>query len=135
MQIVFAAAAGLSTDCSAGKAIFAFTAILIFIVFAWRTGGFAGDLSLASGGGGGLAAPLRAHLAALAASPRFFGYRSAPAWIGAVLHVPRRRAARVVTLLGRTSASTACGSFRPSIVFMAAIRGGRGCRHNSASFN
>ncbi len=98
------------------EAIFAFTAILSFIVFAWAVLELPETLSLASGS----RAHLRADLAALAASPRFFGYAlcaglgSAPffSFLGAAPHV-------VVTLLGHTSAEYGLWFFVPSIGFMA----------------
>jgi len=98
------------------EAIFAFTAILSFIVFAWAVLELPETLSLASGS----RAHLRADLAALAASPRFFGYAlcaglgSAPffSFLGAAPHV-------VVTVLGRTSAEYGLWFFVPSIGFMA----------------
>src|SRR5260370_31732655 len=100
------------------EAIFAFTAILSFIVFAWAVLELpeTGNLSRAPGS----AAHFSADLAALAASPRFFGYAlcaglgSAPffSFLGAAPHV-------VVTVLGHTSAEYGVWFFVPSIGFMA----------------
>ena len=100
------------------EAIFVFTAILNFIVFAWAVLALpeTRNLSLAPDS----RAHLRADLAALAASPRFFGYAlcaglgSAPffSFLGAAPHV-------VVTVLGRTSAEYGLWFFVPSIGFMA----------------
>jgi DHA1 family bicyclomycin/chloramphenicol resistance-like MFS transporter len=100
------------------EAIFAFTAILSFIVFAWAVLELpeTRNLSLAPGSG----PRFGADLAALAASPRFFGYAlcaglgSAPffSFLGAAPHV-------VVTVLGHTSAEYGLWFFVPSIGFMA----------------
>jgi DHA1 family bicyclomycin/chloramphenicol resistance-like MFS transporter len=100
------------------EAIFAFTAILSFTVFAWamlelpETHNVSLALSSAN--------HFRSDLAALAASRRFFGYAlcaglgSAPffSFLGGAPHV-------VVTMLGRTSAEYGLWFFVPSIGFMA----------------
>jgi len=95
------------------EAIFAFTAIVSFTVFAWAV--LTRNASLGS------ASPrhFRADLAALASSPRFFGYAlcaglgSAPffSFLGGAPHV-------VVTVLERTSAEYGLWFFIPSIGFM-----------------
>lgn len=100
------------------EAIFAFTAIVSFAVLAWAVSELPETryLSLAQGS----RHHFRADLAALAASPRFFGYAfcaglgSAPffSFLGAAPHV-------VVTMLGRTSAEYGLWFFVPSIGFMA----------------
>ena len=98
------------------EAIFVFTATLSFIVFAWAVLELPETLSLAPGS----RAHFSADLAALAASPRFFGYAlcaglgSAPffSFLGAAPHV-------VVTVLGHTSAEYGLWFFVPSIGFMA----------------
>jgi DHA1 family bicyclomycin/chloramphenicol resistance-like MFS transporter len=99
------------------EAIFAFTAIVSFTVFAWAVLDLpeTRDASLAS------ASPrhFRADLAALASSPRFFGYAlcaglgSAPffSFLGGAPHV-------VVTMLGHTSAEYGLWFFIPAIGFM-----------------
>jgi DHA1 family bicyclomycin/chloramphenicol resistance-like MFS transporter len=99
------------------EAIFAFTAIVSFTVFAWAV------LDLPETRSASLAASprhFRADVAALAASPRFFGYAlcaglgSAPffSFLGGAPHV-------VVTMLGRTSAEYGIWFFIPAIGFMA----------------
>jgi MFS transporter, DHA1 family, multidrug resistance protein len=100
------------------EAIFAFTAVLSFAICAWALLDLpeTRNLSLAPN----LERHFRADLAALAASPRFFGYAlcaglgSAPffSFLGAAPHV-------VVSMLGRTSAEYGLWFFVPSIGFMA----------------
>jgi DHA1 family bicyclomycin/chloramphenicol resistance-like MFS transporter len=99
------------------EAIFAFTAIVSFTVFAWAI------LELPETRNASIrsATPhhFRTDLAALAASPRFFGYAlcagfgSAPffSFLGGAPHV-------VVTMLERTSAEYGLWFFIPSIGFM-----------------
>jgi DHA1 family bicyclomycin/chloramphenicol resistance-like MFS transporter len=100
------------------EAIFAFTAIVSFTVFAWAV------LELPETRNASLAPAsprhFRADVGALAASPRFFGYAlcaglgSAPffSFLGGAPHV-------VVTMLERTSAEYGLWFFIPSIGFMA----------------
>jgi MFS transporter, DHA1 family, multidrug resistance protein len=99
------------------EAIFAFTAIVSFTIFAWAV------LDLPETRSASLAASprhFRADVAALAASPRFWGYAlcaglgSAPffSFLGGAPHV-------VVTMLGRTSAEYGIWFFIPAIGFMA----------------
>ncbi len=100
------------------EAIFAFTAALSFAICAWALLDLpeTRNLSLAPNS----ERHFRADLAALAASPRFFGYAlcaglgSAPffSFLGAAPHV-------VVSMLGRTSAEYGLWFFVPSIGFMA----------------
>jgi DHA1 family bicyclomycin/chloramphenicol resistance-like MFS transporter len=100
------------------EAIFAFAAIVSFSVFAWAVLELpeTRNVSLAPGAG----RHFRADVAALASSPRFFGYAlcaglgSAPffSFLGGAPHV-------VVTMLGRTSAEYGLWFFLPSIGFMA----------------
>jgi MFS transporter, DHA1 family, multidrug resistance protein len=100
------------------EAIFAFTAAVSFAVCAWAMLDLpeTRNLSLAPNS----ERHFRADLAALAASPRFFGYAlcaglgSAPffSFLGAAPHV-------VVSMLGRTSAEYGLWFFVPSIGFMA----------------
>jgi MFS transporter, DHA1 family, multidrug resistance protein len=100
------------------EAIFAFTAVLSFAICAWALLDLpeTRNLSLAPNS----ERHFRADLAALAASPRFFGYAlcaglgSAPffSFLGAAPHV-------VVSMLGRTSAEYGLWFFVPSIGFMA----------------
>jgi MFS transporter, DHA1 family, multidrug resistance protein len=100
------------------EAIFAFTAAVSFAVCAWALLDLpeTRNLSLAPDS----ERHFRADLAALAASPRFFGYAlcaglgSAPffSFLGAAPHV-------VVSMLGRTSAEYGLWFFVPSIGFMA----------------
>jgi len=99
------------------EAIFVFAAIVSFTVFAWAALALPETRKLSPASG---QRHFRADLAALAASPRFFGYAlcaglgSAPffSFLGAAPHV-------VVTLLGRTSAEYGLWFFLPSIGFMA----------------
>src|SRR6516164_9712400 len=99
------------------EAIFVFAAIVSFTVFAWAALALPDTRKLSPASG---QRHFRADLAALAASPRFFGYAlcaglgSAPffSFLGAAPHV-------VVTLLGRTSAEYGLWFFVPSIGFMA----------------
>jgi DHA1 family bicyclomycin/chloramphenicol resistance-like MFS transporter len=99
------------------EAIFIFTAVLSITVFAWAF--------IALPETRNVSAPsersnFRADLAALAASPRFFGYAlcaglgSAPffSFLGGGPHV-------VVSMLGRTSAEYGLWFFMPSVGFMA----------------
>jgi MFS transporter, DHA1 family, multidrug resistance protein len=100
------------------EAIFAFTAIVSFTVFAWAVL----DLPETRNASLESASPrhFRADLAALASSPRFFGYAlcaglgSAPffSFLGGAPHV-------VVSMLGHTSAEYGLWFFVPSIGFMA----------------
>jgi DHA1 family bicyclomycin/chloramphenicol resistance-like MFS transporter len=100
------------------EAIFAFTAVLSFAIYAWALLDLpeTRNLSLAPNS----ERHFRADLAALAASRRFFGYAlcaglgSAPffSFLGAAPHV-------VVSMLGRTSAEYGLWFFVPSIGFMA----------------
>ena len=100
------------------EAIFAFTAAVSFAVCAWAMLDLpeTRNLSLAPNS----ERHFRADLAALATSPRFFGYAlcaglgSAPffSFLGAAPHV-------VVSMLGRTSAEYGLWFFVPSIGFMA----------------
>jgi len=99
------------------EAIFAFTAIVSFTVFAWAM------LDLPETRNASLAPDsprhFRADVGALAANPRFFGYAlcaglgSAPffSFLGGAPHV-------VVTILGRTSAEYGLWFFIPAIGFM-----------------
>jgi DHA1 family bicyclomycin/chloramphenicol resistance-like MFS transporter len=99
------------------EAIFAFTAVVSFAICAWAMLDLpeTRNLSLAPNS----ERHFRADLAALAASPRFFGYAlcaglgSAPffSFLGAAPHV-------VVSMLGRTSAEYGLWFFVPSIGFM-----------------
>jgi DHA1 family bicyclomycin/chloramphenicol resistance-like MFS transporter len=99
------------------EAIFAFTAIVSFTVFAWAMLELpeTRNASIRSAS----AHHFRTDLAALAASPRFFGYAlcagfgSAPffSFLGGAPHV-------VVTMLERTSAEYGLWFFIPSIGFM-----------------
>jgi DHA1 family bicyclomycin/chloramphenicol resistance-like MFS transporter len=99
------------------ESIFVFTALLSFAVFAWALL----DLpeTRRSPTGPRERQHFRADLAALAASPKFFGYAlcaglgSAPFFglLGAAPHV-------VVSMLGRTSAEYGLWFFLPSIGFM-----------------
>ena len=99
------------------EAIFVFAAIVSFTVFAWAALALPETRKLSPSSS---QRHFRADLAALAASPRFFGYAlcaglgSAPffSFLGAAPHV-------VVTLLGRTSAEYGLWFFVPSIGFMA----------------
>src|SRR6059058_1367809 len=99
------------------EAIFVFTAILSFTVFAWAVLALPETHNLALAPS--LSVRFDADLAALAASPRFFGYAlcaglgSAPffSFLGGAPHV-------VVTMLGRTSAEYGLWFFIPSIGFM-----------------
>src|SRR6266487_1823858 len=99
------------------EAIFAFTAVLNFAICAWALLALPETRKLSPSSS---QRHFRADLAALAASPRFFGYAlcagfgSAPffSFLGAAPHV-------VVTLLGRTSAEYGLWFFIPSIGFMA----------------
>jgi MFS transporter, DHA1 family, multidrug resistance protein len=100
------------------EAIFAFTAIVSFTIFAWAVL----DLPETRNAPLAPASPrhLRADIGALAASPRFFGYAlcaglgSAPffSFLGGAPHV-------VVTMLERTSAEYGLWFFIPSVGFMA----------------
>jgi DHA1 family bicyclomycin/chloramphenicol resistance-like MFS transporter len=100
------------------ESIFVFTAALSLTVFAWAVIALPETRNVS-------AAPgernhFRADLAALAASPRFFGYAlcaglgSAPffSFLGGAPHV-------VVSMLGRTSAEYGLWFFVPSVGFMA----------------
>jgi MFS transporter, DHA1 family, multidrug resistance protein len=100
------------------EAIFVFAATVSFTIFAWAVLALPETRNFSH-------APIsgrhfRADLAALAASPRFFGYAlcagfgSAPffSFLGGAPHV-------VVTMLGRTSAEYGLWFFVPSIGFMA----------------
>jgi MFS transporter, DHA1 family, multidrug resistance protein len=99
------------------EAIFVFAALVSFTVFAWAALTLPETRKLSPSSS---QRHFRADLAALAASPRFFGYAlcaglgSAPffSFLGAAPHV-------VVTLLGRTSAEYGLWFFVPSIGFMA----------------
>jgi MFS transporter, DHA1 family, multidrug resistance protein len=99
------------------EAIFVFAALVSFTVFAWAALALPETRKLSPSSS---QRHFRADLAALAASPRFFGYAlcaglgSAPffSFLGAAPHV-------VVTLLGRTSAEYGLWFFVPSIGFMA----------------
>ena len=99
------------------EAIFVFSAGVSFTVFVWAALALPETRKLSPASG---QRHFRADLAALAASPRFFGYAlcaglgSAPffTFLGAAPHV-------VVTLLGRTSAEYGLWFFLPSIGFMA----------------
>jgi DHA1 family bicyclomycin/chloramphenicol resistance-like MFS transporter len=99
------------------EAIFVFAAIVSFTVFAWAALALPETRKLSPASS---QRHFRADLAALAASPRFFGYAlcaglgSAPffSFLGAAPHV-------VVTLMGRTSAEYGLWFFLPSIGFMA----------------
>ena len=99
------------------EAIFVFAAVVSFTIFAWAALALPETRKLSPASG---QRHFRADLAALAASPRFFGYAlcaglgSAPffTFLGAAPHV-------VVTLLGRTSAEYGLWFFLPSIGFMA----------------
>jgi DHA1 family bicyclomycin/chloramphenicol resistance-like MFS transporter len=118
MPMVAPLVGGILDTLFGWEAIFAFTAILSFTVFAWATLELpeTHDVSLASSS----ANHFRSDLAALAASRRFFGYAlcaglgSAPffSFLGGAPHV-------VVTMLGRTSAEYGLWFFVPSIGFMA----------------
>ena len=100
------------------EAIFIFVAVLSLTVFLWAVIALPetrkADAALSDGG------HFRADLAALAASPRFFGYAlcaglgSAPffSFLGGAPHV-------VVTMLERTSAEYGLWFFLPSFGFMA----------------
>jgi DHA1 family bicyclomycin/chloramphenicol resistance-like MFS transporter len=100
------------------EAIFAFTAIVSFAIFAWAVL----DLPETRNASLSPASPrhFRVDVAALAASPRFFGYAlcaglgSAPffSFLGGAPHV-------VVTMLERTSAEYGVWFFIPAIGFMA----------------
>jgi DHA1 family bicyclomycin/chloramphenicol resistance-like MFS transporter len=98
------------------EAIFVFSAALTFAVFAWAVLTLPETRKFSSGERG----HFRADLAALAASPRFFGYAlcaglgSAPffSFLGGAPHV-------VVSMLGHTSAEYGLWFFVPSIGFMA----------------
>ena len=100
------------------EAIFAFTAIVSFAIFAWAVL----DLPETRNASLSPASPrhFRADVGALAASPRFFGYAlcaglgSAPffSFLGGAPHV-------VVTMLERTSAEYGVWFFIPAIGFMA----------------
>ncbi len=100
------------------EAIFAFTAVLSFAICAWAMLDLPETRNLSLGPNS--ERHFRADLAALAASPRFFGYAlcaglgSAPffSFLGAAPHV-------VVSMLGRTSAEYGLWFFVPSIGFMA----------------
>ncbi|HEY6705614.1 MAG TPA: multidrug effflux MFS transporter [Xanthobacteraceae bacterium] len=100
------------------EAIFAFTAAVSFAVCAWAMLDLPETRNLSLGPSS--ERHFRADLAALAASPRFFGYAlcaglgSAPffSFLGAAPHV-------VVSMLGRTSAEYGLWFFVPSIGFMA----------------
>jgi MFS transporter, DHA1 family, multidrug resistance protein len=100
------------------EAIFAFTAAVSFAVCAWAMLDLPETRNLPLGPSS--ERHFRADLAALAASPRFFGYAlcaglgSAPffSFLGAAPHV-------VVSMLGRTSAEYGLWFFVPSIGFMA----------------
>jgi MFS transporter, DHA1 family, multidrug resistance protein len=100
------------------EAIFAFTAAVSFAICAWAMLGLPETRNLSLGPNS--ERHFRADLAALAASPRFFGYAlcaglgSAPffSFLGAAPHV-------VVSMLGRTSAEYGLWFFVPSIGFMA----------------
>ncbi|MGA7486974.1 MAG: multidrug effflux MFS transporter [Xanthobacteraceae bacterium] len=100
------------------EAIFVFAAGLSFTVFAWAVLALP-ETRKSSPGPGGLGR-FRADVAALTASPRFFGYAlcaglgSAPffSFLGGAPHV-------VVSMLGRTSAEYGLWFFVPSLGFMA----------------
>ncbi|HEY6995395.1 MAG TPA: multidrug effflux MFS transporter [Xanthobacteraceae bacterium] len=100
------------------EAIFVFAAGLSFTVFAWAVLGLPETRRWSTDPGA--RSHLRADVAALAASPRFFGYAlcaglgSAPffSFLGGAPHV-------VVSMLGRTSAEYGLWFFLPSIGFMA----------------
>lgn len=99
------------------EAIFVFAASLSFTVFVWAVLTLPETRKISVAGDAG---HFRADLAALAASPRFFGYAlcaglgSAPffSFLGAAPHV-------VVSMLGRTSAEYGLWFFVPSLGFMA----------------
>ena len=100
------------------EAIFAFTAAVSFAICAWAMLDLPETRNLSLGPNS--ERHFRADLAALATSPRFFGYAlcaglgSAPffSFLGAAPHV-------VVSMLGRTSAEYGLWFFVPSIGFMA----------------
>lgn len=100
------------------ESIFIFSAALTFTVFAWAVLALPETRRFSTAPGE--KSHFRADLAALAASPRFFGYAlcaglgSAPffSFIGGAPHV-------VVTMLGRTSAEYGLWFFIPSLGFMA----------------
>jgi DHA1 family bicyclomycin/chloramphenicol resistance-like MFS transporter len=100
------------------EAIFAFTAAVSFAICAWAMLDLPETRNLSLGPN--WERHFRADLAALATSPRFFGYAlcaglgSAPffSFLGAAPHV-------VVSMLGRTSAEYGLWFFVPSIGFMA----------------
>jgi MFS transporter, DHA1 family, multidrug resistance protein len=100
------------------ESIFVFTASLSLIVFAWATVALPETRRLATVPSE--RAHFRSDLAALTASPRFFGYAlcaalgSAPffSFVGGAPHV-------VVTMLGRSSAEYGLWFFLPSVGFMA----------------
>jgi MFS transporter, DHA1 family, multidrug resistance protein len=99
------------------EAIFVFTAVLSITVFAWAFIALPETSNVATPSE---RSHFRADLAALAASPRFFGYAlcaglgSAPffSFLGGAPHV-------VVSMLGRTSAEYGLWFFVPSVGFMA----------------
>jgi DHA1 family bicyclomycin/chloramphenicol resistance-like MFS transporter len=100
------------------EAIFIFVAVLSLTVFLWAVIALPETRKVATAPSGG--GHFRADLAALAASPRFFGYAlcvglgSAPffSFLGGAPHV-------VVTMLERTSAEYGLWFFLPSFGFMA----------------
>jgi MFS transporter, DHA1 family, multidrug resistance protein len=100
------------------EAIFIFVAVLSLTVFLWAVIALPETRKVATTPSGG--GHFRADLAALAASPRFFGYAlcvglgSAPffSFLGGAPHV-------VVTMLERTSAEYGLWFFLPSFGFMA----------------
>jgi DHA1 family bicyclomycin/chloramphenicol resistance-like MFS transporter len=100
------------------ESIFVFAALLSFSVFVWAV--LALPETHKRSGAPEERSHFRADVAALAASPRFFGYAlcaglgSAPffSFLGSAPHV-------VVTMLGRTSAEYGAWFFVPSLGFMA----------------
>jgi len=102
------------------ESIFVFAAVLSFTVFAWAVIALPETRKFPLSTVSGETSHFRNDLAALTASPRFFGYAlcaglgSAPffSFLGGAPHV-------VVTMLGRTSAEYGLWFFVPSIGFMA----------------
>src|SRR5262249_28879781 len=100
------------------RSIFVFVAVLGLFVFAWAVIALPETRQIPAVASA--ATHFRADIAALAASPRFFGYAlcaglgSAPffSFLGGAPHV-------VVTMLGRTSAEYGLWFFVPSLGFMA----------------
>jgi DHA1 family bicyclomycin/chloramphenicol resistance-like MFS transporter len=109
---------GLLDTLFGWESIFVFSAVLTFLVFSWAI--LALPETHKHSAAAGARSHFRADLAALAGSPRFFGYAlcagfgSAPffSFLGGAPHV-------VVTMLGHTSAEYGLWFFLPSIGFMA----------------